>query len=55
MKLLHLSGSLVKLRTSFIYVKEKTFRLVNSAFPFVGPRGPISYSKSAKIFHAYEA
>ena len=53
-KLLHLSVFLVKQCTSLIYVKEKSFCLVNWAFPFVGPRGPISSSEVAKMFHAYE-
>ena len=53
-KLLELSVSLVKQYISLIYVKEKSLCLVNSGFPFVGPQGPILYSKAAKIFHAYE-
>ena len=28
--------------------------LINWAFPLVGPWGPISYSKVAKIFYAYQ-
>ena len=36
-----------------IYVKEKSFCLINRVFPFVGPREPISCSNVAKIFHAY--
>ena len=53
-KLLHLSVFLVKQYTSLIYMKQKSFCLVNWAYPFVGPLGPISCSKAAKIFHAYE-
>ena len=53
-KVLHLSVFLVKQYTSLIYVKQKSFCLVNWAYSFVGPRGPISCSKIAKIFHAYE-
>ena len=48
------SVSLLKQYTSLIYVKEKSFSLLNSAFSFAGPQGSISYSKAAKIFHAYE-
>ena len=40
--------------TSSIYVKEKSFCLVNRAFPFMDPRGPFSCSKVGKIFYAYE-
>lgn len=54
-KLLQVSVSLVKKYTSFIWnVEKKPFCLVNSAFPFVGPQEPISYSKAAKVFYAYE-
>ena len=53
-KLLHLSVFLVKQYTSLIYVKEKSFCLVNWTFPFVGPRGPFSCIKVPKIFYAYE-
>ena len=52
-KLLHLRVFLIKQYTSLIYVKEKSFCLVNWAFPFVGPRGPFSRSKVAKTFYAY--
>ena len=44
-KLLHLSVFLVKQFTGFIYVKQKLFCLVNWAYPFVGPPGPISFIK----------
>ena len=39
----------VKLYTSLIYVKEES-----KAFLFVGPGGPFSCSKVAKIFYPYE-
>ena len=45
---------LVKQYFNSIYVKEKSFCLFNRAFLFVGPRGRISCSNVAKIFHAYE-
>ena len=51
-KLSHLSVFLIKQYTSLIYVKEKSFCLVSWAFHCVGPRGSISCSEVAKIFHA---
>ena len=51
-KLSHLSVFLIKQYTCLIYVKEKSFCLVNWAFHCVGPRGSILWSKVAKIFHA---
>ena len=53
-KLLHLSVFPVKQYTSLIYVKKKSFCLINWAFTFVGPWGPISCSKVANISYAYE-
>ena len=49
-----LKYSLAKQYTSLNYVKEMSFCLVNWAFSLVGPWGPISCGKVAKIFHAYE-
>ena len=51
-KLLHLSVFQFKQYTSLVSVKKKSFCLINWAFP--GPCGPISCSKVAKIFFAYE-
>ena len=34
--------------------QNQTVCLINWAYPFMGPRRPISCSKVAKIFHAYE-
>ena len=53
-KLLYVSVTLVKQYTSLFYVKQKSFCLVNWVGPFVGPWGPISCSKVAQVFHAYE-
>lgn len=44
----------VKHYTSLIYVKEKSFSLVNCSFPFVDSRGPVSCRKVTKIVHAYD-
>ena len=51
---LHFSVFPVKQYTNLIYVKEKSFCLVNWAFLFVGPRGPISCGKVAKVFNTNE-
>ena len=52
-KLLHLCDSLAKKYTSLNNVKEISFCIVNWAFPFLGPRGPISCGKVGKMFQAY--
>ena len=42
------------LDSTLIYVKGKSFCLVNWAFPLVGPQGPFLCREVAKIFYAYD-